>query len=430
MRMVPSRYLDPKPLQVKKNVAQIQHVSAPLKGLSQSSRLTPGDPLTAVILSNFVVDDDRITVRAGYLKVFTDADGKPIEALIPYYGQPQRMLAATNHKLVNGADGALLQAGFTSNDWHWTSYSNLAEADYTVMVNGADGVWSWDGGLTTDPGVVGPTGVSISKANPAVVTVPAGDIAQVQERTGGHGRRGDRHRHGQRQRSPPHHLGRPARQHLRIGRRRHLDGERRADHRHHHRPARLDPEGTDHPGTGRYLDQQRPVPDRADAYEPPVVRRQYQPRRLLSADRPEEHDRRRRPQGAAAQRRVPARRLHQGHVHMDDRRRRRHERPAGALLIERRGGDLRRHRSRNRLPVDRDLPLRRADVEALLHQLRRRSLRADLDRPGADDHRHPRGNRAAWQDREVGAVAVPGGEHQAPQRCRTGRPCSTRRAVG
>src|SRR4029450_5575051 len=100
MRMMPVRYLDPKPLQVKKQVAQIQHVSAPLKGLSQSSKLTTGDPLTAVILSNFVVDDDRISARAGYLKMFTDVDAMPIEALVPFYGQPQRRLAAPHHKLI------------------------------------------------------------------------------------------------------------------------------------------------------------------------------------------------------------------------------------------------------------------------------------------------------------------------------------------
>jgi hypothetical protein len=74
-------------------------------------------------------------------------------------------------------DGSLLKGGFTSNDWHRTFYSNLADNDYTVMVNGKDGVWSWDGANTSsDPAVVAVT--NLSKGNPAVCTVAAGDIGK------------------------------------------------------------------------------------------------------------------------------------------------------------------------------------------------------------------------------------------------------------
>ena len=174
MRMLPSRYLMPKPAQIKRQVAQVKHLAAPLKGLSQSSKLVPGDPLTGTILKNFVVDDDRITARAGYVKMFTDAALQPVEHLVPFYGQPPRLAGATNHTLINAADGALVKDGFTSNDWHWTAFSNLSQTDFTVMVNGHDGIWSWTGGLTPT-GLAVPV-VSISKANPAVVTVDAIDI--------------------------------------------------------------------------------------------------------------------------------------------------------------------------------------------------------------------------------------------------------------
>ncbi len=74
MRVMPSRYAAPKAAQVKKgNIAEIAHISPPLKGLSLSSKLTPGDPLTAPILKNFIVEDDRIQVRAGYSKITTHA---------------------------------------------------------------------------------------------------------------------------------------------------------------------------------------------------------------------------------------------------------------------------------------------------------------------------------------------------------------------
>ena len=45
------------------------------------------------------------------------------------------------------------------------------------MVNGADGVWSWNGNLAQD--IQGPVSITgITKANPAVCTVAAGDIGK------------------------------------------------------------------------------------------------------------------------------------------------------------------------------------------------------------------------------------------------------------
>jgi hypothetical protein len=175
---MPSRYTQPKPAQVKKGqVAEIAHVSAPLKGLSVSSKLTPGDPLTAPILTNFIIEDDRIQTRAGYRKISTHAAGQPIWHLISWYGSSPGMLSATNYTLSNINDGSIVKSGFTSNDWHWTAFSNLSSQDFTVMVNGADGVWSWDGALTsTAPATV--TVTNLSKANPAICTVASADIGK------------------------------------------------------------------------------------------------------------------------------------------------------------------------------------------------------------------------------------------------------------
>ena len=176
MRMLASRYQQPKAAKVKQRASAIKHISAPLKGLSLNSKLVPGDPLTASVLTNFVVDDDRVSARAGFQKRMTTAAQAPIWHLIPYYGIPTRLAAATNHTLVDAITGALLKDGFGSNDWHWTSFSNLSENDYTVMVNGADGVWSWDGGSTPDPLPVGV--VNLSNSDPAVCTVSPTDIGK------------------------------------------------------------------------------------------------------------------------------------------------------------------------------------------------------------------------------------------------------------
>ena len=145
MRMLPSRYLAPKPTLAKRVNAQIQHVSAPLKGLSLSSKLIPGDPLTATILDNWVIVENQITSRPGTDLVLTDAAAAPIETFVPFFGSPNKLAVATAGKL-ELISGTSLHTGFLGNDWSWTSFSNLGTAEYTVMVNGIDGVWSWDGG--------------------------------------------------------------------------------------------------------------------------------------------------------------------------------------------------------------------------------------------------------------------------------------------
>jgi hypothetical protein len=180
MRMMPSKYAaKAAPVQVKKgNAAATTHLTAPIKGLNLSSKLSQGDPLQATLLDNWVIDEDKIRVRPGRKLVYSHPDAKPIECQVPFYGAPTQNLAlATNGKLTT-MGGVTLGAAFTSNDWSWSSYANLGMQTYTVMVNGRDGVWSWDGGNTpgATPGVV--TVTNLKKANPAVCTVAAADISK------------------------------------------------------------------------------------------------------------------------------------------------------------------------------------------------------------------------------------------------------------
>jgi hypothetical protein len=169
-----SRYSRPVPARVKKVVSQIVDIPPPLKGLSLRDQTTVSrDPLKGPILDNWVIEEDKILCRPGIQHVFNRGSA-PIWHLVPYYGPTPLLVAASNHELWDSQNGTLLASGFTSDDWHWTSFSNLGAHDFTVLVNGADGVWSWAGGYV-------PTGTavtvnSISKANPALVTVAPGDI--------------------------------------------------------------------------------------------------------------------------------------------------------------------------------------------------------------------------------------------------------------
>ena len=161
MRVMPSRYTTrAQPLKMKQRVAALQHIQAPLKGLSLVSKLVQGDPLTAPILDNWIVEEDRITCRAGSKLMRAISPGRPVVCLVPFYGDNSKLAAATDGKLYDILTGTLIKDGFSSDDWHWTAFSNLSSTDFTVMVNGKSGVWSWDGAAMVSEAVTAPSGAS------------------------------------------------------------------------------------------------------------------------------------------------------------------------------------------------------------------------------------------------------------------------------
>jgi len=177
MRMLATHYTGKAvPALAKKKRSVTEHVLPPLNGLSAATQFSTGGNSTATLLDNFVIEDDSIKCRSGFIKKATRGT-QPVWCLIPYYGTPNAMAAASNHEIWNAQNGNLIKAGFTSDDWHWTSFSNLGEKDYTVMVNGADGVWSWNGDLTADA-IGNIPATNLTSAASAVCTVLAGDIAK------------------------------------------------------------------------------------------------------------------------------------------------------------------------------------------------------------------------------------------------------------
>ena len=98
-------------------------------------------------------------MRPGYNKMGQIAANTPISTMIPFYGgiRPSWSLASGG-KFYDPA-GAQMSAGpYGSDDWSWMSFANLSDVDYTVMVNGVNGVWSWDGTTFVKEAVDGPVG--------------------------------------------------------------------------------------------------------------------------------------------------------------------------------------------------------------------------------------------------------------------------------
>ncbi|MEK1930979.1 MAG: hypothetical protein AAAC47_14600, partial [Pararhizobium sp.] len=94
MRQIASRYATKlQPASVKKTRAEVMHVAPPSQGMSILSRTnaatTVKEAQFAGVLDNFYVDDDRISIRAGYKKIASCAGGQPVEHLVPYYGAPE-----------------------------------------------------------------------------------------------------------------------------------------------------------------------------------------------------------------------------------------------------------------------------------------------------------------------------------------------------
>src|SRR4051812_7881971 len=96
--------------------AKVQHFNAPLKGLSRYAELGDTDMLQASILTNWVVEDDRITVRPGYIKIGQLPAGVPCSTMIPFYGEPKKIAIAGGAGIYDTA-GALLHGAFGSDDW-------------------------------------------------------------------------------------------------------------------------------------------------------------------------------------------------------------------------------------------------------------------------------------------------------------------------
>lgn len=181
MRMLPARYAFPgKAVAIKPRRAKLAHISPPIKGMAEDAKTAEGDAKTAGILVNMYPDDDRLSARAGHQKVASMAGGQPVEHLLPYYGEPHRLLAATNNTFCDAETGLLLKAGFSNNDWSWTTFSDLGSVDHLVMCNGEDGVWTWNGGAAIPVGPVTVTKIAkaTSPATDAIVTVNAADISK------------------------------------------------------------------------------------------------------------------------------------------------------------------------------------------------------------------------------------------------------------
>jgi hypothetical protein len=151
MRMMPTEFLKIRDKHgtmtrsKRKSTSHVAHVSVPLKGLSRFAQLNEADPLLASILTNWVVLQDRISLRPGYGQVGAIADGRAISTMIPFYGVGQKFIVAAGDGLFNATGTRIGTAVYGSDQWQWTSFADLSQKKWTAMVNGHGNITMWDG---------------------------------------------------------------------------------------------------------------------------------------------------------------------------------------------------------------------------------------------------------------------------------------------
>ena len=156
----------------RKSTSRVAHVSVPLKGLSRFAQLNEADPLLASILNNFIVEQDRISLRPGYGQIGGIAASWKISTIIPFYGTGQKFIVAagnstgTDYGLFNATGTRIGTKVYGGDQWQWTSVANLSDAKFTVMVNGHDGIVAWDGSNGSLPSSREAEGINTWEADP------------------------------------------------------------------------------------------------------------------------------------------------------------------------------------------------------------------------------------------------------------------------
>ncbi len=129
-------------------VAEIQAVPAPVGGWNARDALPAMAPSDAIVLENYVPNDDGVTTRGGTETAATTMTGSYVETVMVFdeLGTAE-IFAATPTKIydVTSAGAATeVVTGTTNGRWQHVTFSNAA-GNWLLLVNGADGLRSYNG---------------------------------------------------------------------------------------------------------------------------------------------------------------------------------------------------------------------------------------------------------------------------------------------
>ena len=120
---------------------------APVRGLNLISAITGMKPGDALILDNYFPEASWVSLRGGRTSHKTGF-AAAVETLMEYSSTTSKLFAAAGASIFDatslGAIGAAVVTGLTNARWQHIQFSTTA-GDYLVLVNGADGLRTFDG---------------------------------------------------------------------------------------------------------------------------------------------------------------------------------------------------------------------------------------------------------------------------------------------
>lgn len=136
----------------RRQVSNIKNFPAPIGGWVSNDNALGSGPSTAIILENMVPKQNRVFVRSGSKTVCKVAAAA--ETLAEFdNGTEQKLVVCAGEYVYTApvsSDNAFVVAdevdsGFLNGRWQTVMASNGADEASLVMVNGEDGIWSFDG---------------------------------------------------------------------------------------------------------------------------------------------------------------------------------------------------------------------------------------------------------------------------------------------
>lgn len=147
-------------------VATVQALPFPWRGLNLRDRLEAKNPEYAQILDNWIVEKGEGRLRYGFQPHATDMPAQPTRSLMVYSGGGNdQMFAASDGKIYNatsaGAVGAPDISGLGSDVWINVMYATTS-GTYLVMANGIDDVRHFNGAVWATPSITNVTSSTLS----------------------------------------------------------------------------------------------------------------------------------------------------------------------------------------------------------------------------------------------------------------------------
>lgn len=132
---------------MKRPANKVVTLPAPVRGLNLVAALTGMKPGDALIMDNYFPEAAWVSLRGGRTSHMTGF-AAPIESLMEYSATVSKLFAAAGTGIFDattaGAVGAAVVTLLTNARWQHIQFSTTA-GDYLVLVNGADGLRTFDG---------------------------------------------------------------------------------------------------------------------------------------------------------------------------------------------------------------------------------------------------------------------------------------------